>query len=152
VIPVHVPALRERPEDIPALAQRFAARAAAEAEKPVPTLTSDALALLQRHGWPGNVRELQHAVERAVILNAGPLLAASCFDGPRFGLARAFGAAGQVPGTTTLTLTSLNVDEAEAVLIQRALEAAGQNRTRAAELLGISVRTLRNKLNGPGKE
>src|SRR5205823_5971760 len=71
VLPIHIPSLRERPEDIPILAHHFAQRAAAELQREITTIAPEALALLQRYEWPGNVRELQHAVERAVILSTG---------------------------------------------------------------------------------
>ena len=104
------------------------------------------------------MRELQHAVERAVILSAEPMLPATAFAiAPGPAIAPANGTAtGRGPGHLRLASTSgshsfelpsLKVADAERVLIQRALVASGQNRTRAAELLGISVRTLRNKLN-----
>jgi DNA-binding NtrC family response regulator len=164
VIPIALPSLRERPGDIPLLAQRFAQRIASEMQKEIRGLAPEAVELLQRYEWPGNVRELQHAVERAVILSSEPILQPGAFDGQRFGLsARGAGptlprSAGQPAGATgaetssALVLTSLDVGEAENRLIERALEVSGGNRTRAAELLGISVRTLRNKLNGPGRE
>ena len=156
VMPIVIAPLRDRIEDIPSLAWRFAMRTAAEVGKEVHGISTDAIALLQRHDWPGNVRELQHAVERAVILTTDPMLRPPVFDiaRPPNGVA-ASGARGDavepVPaGAATmhvLHLASLDVGEAERVLIQRALAASGQNRTRAAQLLGISVRTLRNKLN-----
>ena len=167
VIPVRLPPLRERKEDIPLLAYRFASLYAQEIGKEVNGISPDALALLQAYDWPGNVRELQHAVERAVILSNEPSIPAHAFDGQRFGLSGAW--SGPTParlyndfiangnGETAATiavpdgavvLESLNVDQAEAKLIERALEVSNGNRTRAAELLGISVRTLRNKLNG----
>jgi transcriptional regulator with GAF, ATPase, and Fis domain len=154
VMPIPIAPLRERPADIAPLATRFAMRTAAEIGKEVRGIAPDALALLQQHDWPGNVRELQHAVERGVILANDPVLPAQVFD-----VARSPGAvsiparATAVPRSVadgamhTIELPSLNVADAERVLIQRALVASGQNRTRAAELLGISVRTLRNKLN-----
>jgi len=157
VMPIVIAPLRDRPEDIPSLAYRFAMRTAAETGKDVRGIATDALALLQQHSWPGNVRELQHAVERAVILSTEPLLPAHVFDVAR-ALAPATtpiargdggGESALAPSTAmhVLELPSLDVGEAERVLIQRALVAAGQNRTRAAQLLGMSVRTLRNKLN-----
>jgi DNA-binding NtrC family response regulator len=175
VMPMTIPPLRERPDDIPALATRFARRMAAETGKEVRGISPDAMELLQTHGWPGNVRELQHAVERAVILSPEPMLPIQAFDGLRslstpasFGVLsvrpngngdHATNGANGANGTNgsglaaghTLHLPTLNVSEAERVLIQRALAAAKQNRTRAAELLGISVRTLRNKLNVRGE-
>ena len=165
VMPVTIPPLRERPDDISALAARFARRAAAETGKEVRGISPEALRLLQAHPWPGNVRELQHAVERAVILTTDPLLPLHVFDGLRAsaevsnrpplavpnvaGPARTNGSGPSVGHT--VHLQTLNVADAERVLIQRALAAAKQNRTRAAELLGISVRTLRNKLNVRGE-
>src|SRR5918996_3531576 len=62
VMPIRIPALRERPEDIPILAHHFAQSAAAEARRDISAIAPDAIALLQRYDWPGNVRELQHAV------------------------------------------------------------------------------------------
>ncbi len=189
-IPVLIPPLRERPEDIPLLALRFAMRVAAEMGKKIEGLSPDALAALQSYPWPGNVRELQHVIERAVILTPDPIIQPHCLEGTRFGLAHSLGSANMRPrafatpgqgaapvlavseaaaapgapgvaaspaGMTTpasgaIALASLNVADAERVLIQHALAAADNNRTKAAELLGISVRTLRNKLNGPGKD
>ena len=159
VIPLRIPSLRERLEDIPMLAYRFALRAAKDVGKEITTIEPEAIQLLQRYPWPGNVRELEHAVERAVILSAGPVLGVRSFEGQRLGPpANASGS--PAPQTAPesdaareggIVLHTLDVGEAEAVLIQHALVAAGNNRTKAAELLGISVRTLRNKLNGPSR-
>jgi DNA-binding NtrC family response regulator len=173
-IPVRIPPLRERPEDIPVLALRFALRTAAEIGKKIDGLSPDALESLQHYPWPGNVRELQHVIERAVILTPDPMIQPHCLEGTRFGLAHSLGAPSIRPRTIgvnpamnggsgngtpttggrpgTINLQSLNVGDAERVLIQHALQAADNNRTKAAEMLGISVRTLRNKLNGPGRE
>jgi DNA-binding NtrC family response regulator len=156
VMPIVIAPLRERTSDIALLATRFAMRTAAEIGKEVRGIAPDALALLQQHDWPGNVRELQHAVERGVILANEPILPAHVFDVARSPGAvpvpqRAAVAAplrdGADGAAHVIELASLNVADAEKVLIQRALLASSQNRTRAAELLGISVRTLRNKLN-----
>ena len=174
VMPILIPPLRDRMEDIPVLAHRFAARTAAEIGKQITGISPEALTLLAAYPWPGNVRELQHAVERAVILSRDPVLPPHAFEGQQLGLvhslarqaasrsaALAGGSVGAISanGATTATsvppnavvLTSLNIDEAERALIQRALEVTKNNRTRTAALLGISVRTLRNKLNGPGR-
>ena len=171
VIPIQIPPLRDRPEDIPLIAYRFAMRTAAEIGKQIHGLTPEAIHLLQRFPWPGNVRELQHAVERAVILSQESILPPHAFDAQRFGLtvgsgdfsgaARMSGSGGSGAPMPTGTgasdgrgvmLTTLNVAEAERILIQQALEATDNNRTRAAELLGMSVRTLRNKLNAPDRD
>jgi len=167
VIPISLPPLRDRPGDIPLLATRFANRIAHEMGKEIRGLSRETVEMLQRYEWPGNVRELQHAVERAVILSPDPILQPGAFDGQRFGLSpRGTGPAplrspssialkGLTNGASVpagaVVLTSLDVAEAESRLIERALEVSGGNRTRAAELLGISVRTLRNKLNGPAR-
>ena len=165
VLPISIPPLRERRQDIPLLAHRFALRTAAEMNKEVHGVSPEALALLQEYDWPGNVRELQHAVERAVILSPDPILQAHAFDGVRFGLSQNASGPAPVHAGAAITrvgeeelqrvpaggvvLNSLDVDLAEQVLIARALEVAEGNRTRAAELLGMSIRTLRSKLNRP---
>jgi DNA-binding NtrC family response regulator len=106
---------------------------------------------LQRYDWPGNVRELQHAVERAVILTAGTVLPAASFESLRAGLGgrrtpMSVGVTSAVP-EGAVVLTSLDLESAEAALIAQALNTTGGNKTRAAELLGVSDRTLRNKLS-----
>jgi DNA-binding NtrC family response regulator len=153
VLPVRIPALRERPEDIAILAHHFAQRAAADLGREITAIAPDALALMQRYEWPGNVRELQHAVERAVIMTSGSVLAAPSFENIRVALG---GRRTPLSGLPTLAaeaksegavlLNTLNIDEAEAMLIERALKATGGNKTKAAELLGLTDRTLRNKL------
>lgn len=166
-IPIQIPPLRERPEDIPLLAYRFALRTSAETGKHINGLAPETIELLQHHPWHGNVRELQHAVERAVILSTADILMPSAFDSSRFGLtgspmtsvshldggqlvATWAPDAADGPGADPVViLRSLNITEAENTLIAKALQVTQNNRTRAAELLGMSVRTLRNKLNSP---
>jgi len=165
VVPIEIPSLRDRPDDIPMLAYRFAMRTGSEVVKEVTGIAPDALAMLQAYPWPGNVRELQHAIERAVILSHDPVLPSHLFEHQRMAtggmhplvqqaLNRSTpsdGAHVAAPATPAggIVLNTLNVEEAERALIQRALELTRGNRTRTADLLGISVRTLRNKLNGP---
>jgi len=158
VFPVFVPPLRDRRDDIPLLAYRFASRAAAEAGKGFQGFAPEALETLRGHSWPGNVRELQHAVERAVILSTEPTLQAHLFaqvqSELRPGMDRAAsrraacGDDGDA-STHTLVVPSLDLMDIERQVIDHALTLSSGNRTRAAALLGIDVRTLRRKLNGP---
>ncbi len=150
VIPLKVPPLRERPGDILLLAEHFLARYAAENHRPGLRLGEAARRLIAAHPWPGNVRELQNTMERAVLLSQGEEItpAALLFDDqmpPPEAFAPASPAptvpAGETPGLPP------TLRDAEKVLIMRALDHTEGNRTHAAKVLGISVRTLRNKLN-----
>jgi two-component system, NtrC family, response regulator HydG len=134
VLPLRVPALRERIDDIPLLARHFALRAAELQGHPAPTIPPETLEVLLRYPWPGNVRELANAVDRAVLLCRGDVLRPADFD-------LRIQDAGEI--------VDYNLDVIERLAIERALAATGGNRTRAARLLGISERTLRNKLNAP---
>ncbi len=153
VVPILVPPLRERLEDIPLLVQHFVQRTSTEVGRNITAIDPATIEMLQAYAWPGNVRELAHAVERAVILSTDETLVPAAFDRGRFGLAPSHldgGGLGEgSPTDSGVGVDTLNLAEAEEVLIRRALEKTGNNRTRAAELLGISVRTLRNKLNRP---
>jgi DNA-binding NtrC family response regulator len=160
VFPVVVPPLRDRRDDIPLLAYRFASRAATEAGKSFQGFAPDALELLREHSWPGNVRELQHAVERAVILSTEPTLQAHLFAQVKTELRpgmdhtasrRASRGDDSDSGTHTLVVPTLDLLDIERQVIDHALTLSGGNRTRAAALLGIDVRTLRRKLNGPAR-
>jgi len=141
------------------LAHRFAARAAAEAGKEIAGLEPEALELLCGHDWPGNVRQLQSAVERAVILSTDPLLRVHLFASLHStGTTPEIASSSGAPQTTTSTngtggahvleLPSLDLMEVERRVIEQALALTKGNRTRAAHMLGINVRTLRRKLNG----
>ena len=152
VIPIPIPPLRERKEDIAPLAIRFAVQAGQAMGKAVRGMSAEAIEFLSRQEWVGNVPELRGAVERAVTRSAGPVIELHAFDSAPPAPARAVPrerAARPASGSAEVTLTTFNVVEAERALITRALEAADGNRTRAADLLGMSVRTLRNKLNNP---
>jgi two-component system, NtrC family, response regulator AtoC len=147
VVPIRVPPLREHREDIPFLAQEFARRFTRKHGVQVRGLSEDALRVLNLHHWPGNVRELQNLVERAVIL---------CEDGqalePRhFGLGAAPATASAPASSPVSPQPASNsplptLAELEKQHIFAALEHCQGNRTHAARLLDISVRTLRNKL------
>jgi DNA-binding NtrC family response regulator len=140
VVPITLPPLRERPDDIPLLAQTFLNEFAAENGKTVKAFTSDALDLLLRYRWPGNVRELRAAIERAVVLCRGDKITAR-------DLPPAVRELSQAPASPEPAApASMNVKEAEKDLIIRGLKATEGNRTLAAEKLGMSRRTLHRKL------
>jgi DNA-binding NtrC family response regulator len=146
VVPVKSPPLRDRLEDLPLLVQHFVDQAALELGVKAPIVRPEALEGVRQRPWPGNVRELANAVERAVLLSRGAPLGAEAFLLP--GAPAAGGAAADPAADAAGTL---NLRELERLTITRALATTSGHRQRAAELLGISERTLRNKLNGPGE-
>jgi DNA-binding NtrC family response regulator len=144
VIPLEVPPLRERMADIEPLAQHFIAKYNQDNGFTVSGLKPEALSRLKSHGWPGNVRELENVIQRAVVFaKVGEIGVDNLrLDGARTvngTPAAGAGGAGLLPG--------MSVAEAERILIIKTLEACGDNRTKAAEMLNISIRTLRNKLH-----
>ncbi|MEO8199700.1 MAG: sigma-54 dependent transcriptional regulator, partial [Gemmatimonadota bacterium] len=141
VVPIRTPPLREHPDDIPPLVEHFLKIASGQIGVKPPVVPPETMAALARYQWPGNVRELANAMERAVILNRSGRLSLDAF--PIFAAAAlAATAAAARTDPATLDLAAL-----EEQTIARALQSTGGNRTRAAKLLGISERTLRNKLN-----
>lgn len=137
VIPLSLPALRERPEDIPELAQHFL-RLYAPAGKTL-CLSPELVARLEAYSWPGNVRELANWVHRAVALCAGPEIGTSAFETSKV----------SSPNLSCLR-PGLSLGEMERRLVEITLQATGGNRSRAAELLGVSLRTVRNKVRSYG--
>ena len=164
VIPLKLPPLRERGEDVLLLARFFIDRYTQAYALPRLELSPEATAWLREYDWPGNVRELQNLMERAVLLaGRGPirkvhfLLDGDTWAGPEPGddqiLPSATGEPAE-PGDTQFAETVpampggvVPLSELEKIMILRSLDQTSGNRTQAAELLGISVRTLRNKLN-----
>ena len=146
VVEIHLPPLRERPEDIPLLAQRFLREFAEENNKPVNGFTPDALERLVNYSWPGNVRELRTAIEHAVVLCRGEKISAR--DLPRqVSGGRRGGLAGPADETQLFTRNDLTVKEAEKQLIIHALKETNGNRTLAAKKVGMSRRTFHRKLH-----
>jgi two-component system NtrC family response regulator/two-component system response regulator HydG len=146
VIEIHIPAVRERPGDIPLLAHHFLRKYADANGKDLKGISDEVLALLLSHPWPGNVRELENAMERAVVLSDGPTLTPSNFPTLRR-------AAGEEPTTTHPGAAGLGVRipgstladlEREAIL--RTLEAVGGSTSKAAAILDISARKIQYKL------
>jgi DNA-binding NtrC family response regulator len=132
-IEIHLPALRERREDVVPLALHFLRRHAARYRKVLAGFEPEAVAALLAHPWPGNVRELDHAVERAVLLAEGGAVAAG-----DLGLRSA-------PSVAS-PLEEMSLEEAERVLIGRALERAGGNVSQAARALGLSRSALYRRI------
>jgi len=141
VFPIKIPPLRERPEDIPVLAEAFLRDAAARNGRTVTAIAPAALQRLQSYAWPGNVRELRNVIERAVLLADGETIDASQLPE---GLSASEKVSDAVP-SLTLPL-GITIDEAERTLILQSLKLTGHNKTRAAAILGINVKTLHNKL------
>ena len=149
VVPIHIQPLRDRREDIPVLAEKFCQRFARKHGVEIQTLSKTCLAVLVEHAWPGNVRELQNVIERAVILcGEGGVL-----EPAHFGLGKEDMAAALAAGSDTDYLTPRHtgdldtLSEIEKRHILHALKRSKGNRTHAARMLDISIRTLRNKLN-----
>ena len=136
---ITVPPLRDRREDIPLLVHEFLRRAATRVKKDVKTISADAMTALMRYEWPGNVRELEHAIERAVILA----------HGTRIGV-RELPPEVRQPARMRLRPDSLDLQEQERVMIERALERFRGNRRQAAQALKISTVTLWRKMKQYG--
>jgi DNA-binding NtrC family response regulator len=137
VIPLNIPPLRERKGDIPALIEHFIRKHSRGSNHPLPRLSQDTIQHFLQYDWPGNIRELENMVERWLVLHQGGFLTTSH-------LFLNEGAAALPPAS--LGKPSMSVREMERALIMETLQAMNGNRTQAAKVLGISLRTLRNKL------
>ncbi len=143
VITIYVPPLRERKEDIPELANYFLKRFSKENGRNVETITPKAMDYFMEYNWPGNVRELQNIIERAVVLAGNKKTL--CIEDFEF-----FKTKCNSGSTLPQLQPGITLAEIEKNIILKTLENCGGNRTKSAEILGISVRTLRNKLHEYG--
>jgi len=138
VIPIHIPPLKERREDIPLLIEHFVEKYNRENGKAIAGVSQRALKLLVNYHWPGNVRELENMIERAVVTGRSDTLTDADFP-----IDLAIGEAGALDAGLRIPM---KLEEGSKYLILKTLEKFGGNKTKAAEALGISARTIRNKL------
>ncbi|HSR96694.1 MAG TPA: sigma 54-interacting transcriptional regulator [Kofleriaceae bacterium] len=152
VVPVHLPSLRERPDDILAIANVCIARARDKLGRHIEGFDTAARAALCAYHWPGNVRELAHLIERAVLLARKPLLTPADIPMPTTKARFARGSVDATPATLAAELSDASLDLRSALealerkLIERALQKTGGNRTEAAAMLGLNRTTLMEKL------
>jgi two-component system response regulator AtoC len=142
VIPIDLPPLRQRTEDIPLLAEYFLNRYSQKIGVPVKRLSDKAMQMFMDYSWPGNVRELENLIERAVVISKNQVLKPSDFP-PEIASGIGTVRAGSMD-------VGMSIGEAEKILILKTLKAHAGNKSKAAEVLGISPRTLRNKLHEYG--
>jgi len=148
VFHIHLPPLREHKEDIPLLAEHILRDINAKHGKNVRGIGAEVLDIFMSHTWPGNIRELRNVLERAAIMSEKDLISRSSLPGEF----------GKLPSKSPSDLSSIKfpvgttVDAMERELILQTLQATGNNKTRAAELLGVSLKTLHNKLKEYGSE
>lgn len=138
VIPLTIPPLRDRKSDIPLLADYFLKRFSSRNATAMSHISDPAMALLMQQSWPGNVRELENTIERAVLIGSGAELLPEHLI-----LEETLAESSRQPSLTA----GMTVREVEKELIFNTLNSVNDNRTHAAKMLGISIRTLRNKLN-----
>ena len=143
VIPLSLPPLRERGGDVRELAEFFV-QLYAPPGKAV-RLTPELLDQLEAHSWPGNVRELANCVRRVVALATGPEIGVNALEGCEW-----ISVVSPVSSATSCLRPGVSLGEMERKLVEITLEATGGNRSRAAELLGVSLRTVRNKVRSYG--
>jgi DNA-binding NtrC family response regulator len=141
VVPITIPPLRERPEDVPALAKHFLRKHEPKSQCGLFEISPELAAQLQEHDWPGNVRELENSIRRALALSSGTILPAQLAEESSHSR-RDEGGRGLRSGVTLQSM--------ERQLLEKTLQATGGNRTRTAELMGLSLRTVRNKIREYG--
>jgi DNA-binding NtrC family response regulator len=139
VVPITIPPLRERKGDIPLLVNHFLERYCEINQQDMMQISDAAMAELKNNSWKGNIRELENTIERAVLISSGSEVL------PEHLILDAVDAEKRSQ-TAVPMKAGMTVREMERQLITRTLDEVNDNRTRAAELLGISIRTLRNKL------
>ena len=147
VIPLTLPPLRERREDIPMLADFFARKHASEAGRQTPLLHPEFVRGLQAHTWPGNVRELGNFMRRVVTLSDSDEIGPECLRAELSGAARSAALPYISPHPAH---AGTSIREVERSLLEATLLSTGGNRTRTAEMLGVSLRTIRNKIREYG--
>ncbi|MFN2497553.1 MAG: sigma-54 dependent transcriptional regulator [Pyrinomonadaceae bacterium] len=142
VFRIQLPALKDRKEDLPLLAQYLVTKLAEKHSRPARFLNPAAISALQFHAWPGNVRELRNVIERAVIICSGEQIERHHFAPYPIDQRE------RLRNEDTITFpVGTPIEEVERQMIVRTLKKTKNNKTRAAELLGISLKTLHNKLN-----
>ncbi|HVQ37909.1 MAG TPA: sigma-54 dependent transcriptional regulator, partial [Pyrinomonadaceae bacterium] len=142
VFRIQLPSLKDRKEDLPLLAQYLVTKLAEKHSRPARFLSSAAISVLQFHAWPGNVRELRNVIERAVVICSGEQIERHHFAPYPIDQRE------RLRKEDTITLpVGTPIEEVERLMIIRTLQKTKNNKTRAAELLGISLKTLHNKLN-----
>jgi len=141
-VTIHLPPLRERTEDIPLLASAFLSEFSEERGRHIEGFSDEVLALFDAHSWPGNVRELRNVVERAVLFCRGPVVTAEDLPGTLRGAT----SSPQRPARRRVVSMQEAVEQAEVEAIQAALAATEGRRAEAAELLGVSRKTLWEKI------
>ncbi|HET9327495.1 MAG TPA: sigma-54 dependent transcriptional regulator [Candidatus Eisenbacteria bacterium] len=147
VVPIRMPPLRERAQDIPDLAQHFVARLSKELSRPMATISADAMRALQAYAWPGNVRELRNVIERVLLLEADEEILASHLPPEILGRPSSSGPMGAMAFEAFPEGSVRPLAELERMAIEHSLKICEGNKTRAALRLGISRQTLRTKLN-----
>jgi len=147
VVPLNIPPLRERKEDIPFLAEQFVKRLAPANGSPVESITDAAIQRLMSYHWPGNVRELENVIERSLVLCTGTVL-----DAPDIRLDTSPRAARQEQAGTYSLPEGMTLDEFEQAIIREALQRAQGNKSQAARLLGLTRNALRYRLTQMGIE
>ena len=147
VFNIHMPTLKEHREDVPDLVQSLLSEMSAKHGRRVATVSEAVLNAFKNYSWPGNVRELRNTLERAVIVCEGPIIETKHLP-PGFGHAPIRPSADDADSIRVGVGTT--VGEAERLLILKTLESTNNNKTRAAEILGISLKTLHNKLKEYG--
>ncbi|HEX3086171.1 MAG TPA: sigma-54 dependent transcriptional regulator, partial [Pyrinomonadaceae bacterium] len=142
VISIHLPKLAERLEDLPLLTQHLITRLAQKHNRPARFISPAALDALRFHSWPGNVRELRNVIERAVVICSGEQIERHHFAPYPFDQRQ------RLRSEDTVTFpVGTPLREIERQMILRTLDKTGNNKTRAAQMLSISLKTLHNKLN-----
>lgn len=148
VIPLHVPALRDRREDIPLLARHFLESFRNSMSKKIESISPEAMRRLESYDWPGNVRELENTIERAVALESGPDISLAVLPDRVAGSASALGPAMGEQESVQIPVEGIDFERViagtEKRYLRAALEKAGGVRTQAAELLKISYRSFRH--------
>ncbi len=138
VIEIFIPPLRERKEDIPLLVNYFLSLFSKKYGKPVQRFTDECAGMLREYQWPGNVREIRNVVERALVICPGPLIGAQFLPEK---------VKSQFPAQVQINIPmGVSTHEAERILILKTLEAVGNNKSKTAKILGLSRKTLHNKL------
>jgi len=141
VIPIFIPPLRERKEDIIPMAEYFLDKYNKENNRNVKGISEKVFQMFMEYHWPGNVRELENCIERAVVISKQKMLSPEDFP-PELLF--------KIDVSSRELKVGQTIDDVEKTLIVRTLQACGGNKTKTARTLGISVRTVRNKLNEYG--